>query len=91
MYPAEVSPQAPVVGALKWAHEEITGRAPELTYVMWTFDAGYPCRAGIPTVCYGPSTAPTSSENPLGVDFVTVRQLEDAAKVYALTMLRMLA
>lgn len=91
MYPAEVSPQTPVVGALKGAHEEITGRTPELAYVMWTFDAGYPCRAGIPTVCYGPSTAPTSAEDPLGVDFVAVRHLEEAAKAYTLTMLRMLA
>jgi succinyl-diaminopimelate desuccinylase len=91
MYPAEVAPDASIVAALSSAHREITGRDPERTDVKWTFDAGYPCRAGIPTVCYGPASAATAAEDPLGVDFVTVRHLEETAKIYAHTMLQMLA
>lgn len=91
MYPADVSPDSPVVVALRGAHRVVTGRDPNVGYVMWTFDAGYPCRAGIPSVCYGPATAPTAGTDPLGVDFVTVRHLEEAAKTYALTILTMLA
>jgi len=88
MYPAQVDPEAEVVREIKEAQRAFTGEAAGTFYATYTFDAGYPCRAGIPTVMYGPSVP---DQDILGTDFVPLSRVEVAAKVYAHVVLSLLA
>jgi succinyl-diaminopimelate desuccinylase len=53
MWPALVERDHPAVAALI-AGVRATGRESEAFYSLNAFDAGYPCRAGMPTVMFGP-------------------------------------
>ena len=77
MWPALVDPQDPGVRALKAAHREIAGRDVEVVYGQGTFDAGGPCRLGVPTVMYGA----TGGIWPTGADFVPISAVEAEARV----------
>jgi acetylornithine deacetylase/succinyl-diaminopimelate desuccinylase-like protein len=77
MWPALVDLEHAGVRALKAAHREVTGRDMEIVYGQGTFDAGGPCRLGVPTVMYGA----TGGIWPTGTDFVPISALEAEARV----------
>jgi acetylornithine deacetylase/succinyl-diaminopimelate desuccinylase-like protein len=77
MWPALVDPETAGVRALKAAHLEVTGRDVEIVYGQGTFDAGGPCRLGVPTVMYGA----TGGIWPTGADFVPISAVEAEARV----------
>jgi acetylornithine deacetylase/succinyl-diaminopimelate desuccinylase-like protein len=83
MLPALVRASDRVVVALQRAAEAELGRRLETFYPAYTFDAGYPCSIGVPTVMFGPSTSDLSGTDVLGVDAVSLSQLRTAAAVYA--------
>jgi acetylornithine deacetylase/succinyl-diaminopimelate desuccinylase-like protein len=79
MWPALVDPDHPGVEALKSAHREVVGHEVEVVYGQGTFDAGGPCRLGVPTVMYGA----TGGVWPTGADFVPISAVEAEARVLA--------
>ncbi|PYM64859.1 MAG: hypothetical protein DMD79_05750 [Candidatus Rokuibacteriota bacterium] len=79
MWPALVDPEHPGVEALKSAHREVVGHEVEVVYGQGTFDAGGPCRLGVPTVMYGA----TGGVWPTGADFVPISAVEAEARVLA--------
>jgi acetylornithine deacetylase/succinyl-diaminopimelate desuccinylase-like protein len=83
MLPALVDPGHPGVAALADAHRAVLGRDPEVVYGQGTFDAGGPCRLGVPTVMYGA----TGGVWPLGDDFVPISQVVAEARVLATLVL----
>jgi acetylornithine deacetylase/succinyl-diaminopimelate desuccinylase-like protein len=54
MLPAEVPPGHPLVLAMAAAAESVTGKPAAQVWSTNTFDAGYGCAHGIPTVMFGP-------------------------------------
>jgi acetylornithine deacetylase/succinyl-diaminopimelate desuccinylase-like protein len=68
MWPALVEPDDPGVAALAAAHEAVAGNAAALVYGRGSFDAGGPCRLGIPTVMYGVK----GGDWPAGDDWVAI-------------------
>ncbi len=53
--PAEISEQEYIVQALARAHRLVYKRDPEITFDAWMADTTTLTRAGIPSVCYGPT------------------------------------
>jgi formylaminopyrimidine deformylase len=75
----------PLLGIASDAIATVTGEHPSLQGLVAGCDAGWLCEAGIPTLVYGPGDianahAPDES--------VSIAELVQAAKVYALTALR---
>ena len=70
MPPALVEPDATVVTALQAGAQAALGQPLETVYRRDTFDAGYPCSLGIPTVMCGPSTSDFGGRDVLGEDAV---------------------
>jgi succinyl-diaminopimelate desuccinylase len=83
MLPALVGEDAVVVRALQTGARLGLGRELETFVPPYTFDAGYPCSLGVPTVMCGPSTAEIATDGILGEDSIHVRDVLDAAAVYA--------
>ena len=83
MLPALVGGNATVVEALQRGAKETLGHELETFYPRSTFDAGYACRIGVPTVMCGPLSGELDTTGVLGDDFVSLDQLVDAAKIYA--------
>lgn len=83
MLPSLVEESAGVVRALQAGAGKALGRPLETFYPPYTFDAGYPCALGVPTVMYGPSSTEIATAGILGEDAVLMSQLRDAAAVYA--------
>ena len=83
MLPALVDEDAAVVRALQAGARDALGRELETFVPPYTFDAGYPCSLGVPTVMCGPSTAEIATDGILGQDSIHVRDVLDAAAVYA--------
>ncbi len=54
----------------------------------YTFDAGYGCARGVPTVMCGPSSADMAGPGLLGEDFVAARRVREAAALYAAAVTR---
>jgi acetylornithine deacetylase/succinyl-diaminopimelate desuccinylase-like protein len=81
--PALVAPDDRLVEALQGAARTTLGRPLETFYPPYTFDAGYPCSLGVPTVMLGPATTDTGGADLLGEDVVSLDQLRDAVAVYA--------
>ncbi|HET7263628.1 MAG TPA: M20/M25/M40 family metallo-hydrolase [bacterium] len=79
MWPALVDPHLDWVTAFHAAHRAVAGADPEIVYGRGTFDAGGPCRLGVPTVMYGA----TGGVWPTGADFVPVSQVVAEARVLA--------
>lgn len=77
MLPALVEEDARVVRALQ-RHRPL-----EAFYPRSTFDAGYACSLGVPTVMCGPLSGELDTTGVLGDDFVALDQLVDAAAIYA--------
>lgn len=83
MLPALVEPDATVVTALQTGAREAIGRTLETLYRRDTFDAGYPCSLGVPTVMCGPSTSDFGGHGVLGEDAVDPAALREAVAVFA--------
>ncbi|HEV2281463.1 MAG TPA: peptidase dimerization domain-containing protein [bacterium] len=79
MWPALVDPKLDWVAALAAAHLGVTGSHAETVYGQGTFDAGGPCRLGVPTVMYGA----TGGVWPTGADFVPISAAVAEADVLA--------
>jgi succinyl-diaminopimelate desuccinylase len=77
MLPALVGEDAHVVQAL------LAGGAHGTFVPRSTFDAGYPCSLGIPTVMCGPLSGELDTTGVLGDDVVSRDQLVEAAEIYA--------
>jgi succinyl-diaminopimelate desuccinylase len=82
MLPALVEPDAAVVTALQAGARETIGRPLETLYRRDTFDAGYPCALGVPTVMCGPSTTDFGGHDVLGEDAVDPAALRDGAAIF---------
>jgi acetylornithine deacetylase/succinyl-diaminopimelate desuccinylase-like protein len=92
MLPADVSRDAPIVAVLRQAYSAATQEDAALSYAPYTFDAGYPCARGIPTVMFGPSRPGRTrglGRDVTAPEFVPVAAVESAALTYAGTILRM--
>jgi acetylornithine deacetylase/succinyl-diaminopimelate desuccinylase-like protein len=83
MLPALVDPSDAGVRALQEAHRAVVGAPPGVVYGQGTFDAGGPCRLGVPTVMYGAS----GGVWPVGDDFVPISQVVTEARVLATLVL----
>jgi succinyl-diaminopimelate desuccinylase len=82
MLPALVEPDAAVVTALQAGARETIGRPLETLYRRDTFDAGYPCSLGVPTVMCGPSTADFGGHGVLGEDAIDPAALREGAAIF---------
>lgn len=90
MLPAEVSPTALVVRALDQATREVTGQPAVTGYAGYTFDAGYACAKGIPTVMFGPARrgrARGLSSDVTATEFVPLSIVSEAAEIYMRTIM----
>jgi len=83
MLPALVGEDARVVTALQQGARQTLGRELETFYPRSTFDAGYACGLGVPTVMCGPLSGELDTTGVLGEDFVALDQLLDAAAIFA--------
>jgi len=86
--PVGTDPQEPLVQTLLNAVEEITGEKTEPTGYKQGSDGRLFAGRGIPIVHFGPSDPAVGHSTD---ERVSIRQLVDATKVYALTALRMLS
>ncbi|MGQ0572056.1 MAG: M20 family metallopeptidase [Armatimonadota bacterium] len=85
MLPADVPSTAPVVEALADATREVTGRPAALQYAGYTFDAGYACARGIPTVMFGPSALGRTrglANDVTATEFIPLSLVEEGAEIY---------
>jgi acetylornithine deacetylase/succinyl-diaminopimelate desuccinylase-like protein len=83
MHPALVSEDDTVVRALQAGAAATLGRHLETFVPPYTFDAGYPCSLGVPTVMCGPSSPEIAGAGILGEDAIYVSDLTTAAAFYA--------
>jgi succinyl-diaminopimelate desuccinylase len=83
MLPALVDEHATVVTALQQGAKQTLGHELGTFYPRSTFDAGYACSIGVPTVMCGPLSGELDTTGVLGEDFVARDQLLDAAMIYA--------
>ena len=88
MLPALVEETDAVVVALQEGARAALGRPLETFYPRYTFDAGYGCARGVPTVMCGPSSADMAGPGLLGEDFVAARRVREAAALYAAAVTR---
>ena len=81
MLPAVVEQDAPVVGALRQGLRS-SGIVDDSTFwSMNTFDAGYACSRGIPTVMFGPGHRRFTGTEMLGDDSVSIADMWTAVDV----------
>jgi acetylornithine deacetylase/succinyl-diaminopimelate desuccinylase-like protein len=77
MLPALVEEDDPGVFDLREAHTAELGRPVEIEYLQGSFDAGWACSVGIPTVMYGAG----EGSSLLGADFAPITDVEAEARV----------
>jgi acetylornithine deacetylase/succinyl-diaminopimelate desuccinylase-like protein len=88
MYPSEVARDAPLVAAISSATRELTERESDFFYSPAALDAGFLNRNSIETIMFGPGDlrfAHTDQEA------VPLKEVRDAARIYAATALQLLA
>ena len=88
MYPSEVAKDCALALATAGASRELTKREAELFYSPAALDAGFLNRNGMETIMFGPGDlrfAHTDQEA------VSLQEVRDAAKIYAVTALQLLA
>jgi acetylornithine deacetylase len=88
MYPSEVAKDCALAAATASASRELTGREAEMLYSPAALDAGFLNRNGIETIMFGPGDlrfAHTDEEA------VSLQEVRDAAKIYAVTAMQLLA
>lgn len=81
MLPAVVADDSPVVTALR---EGLRSHGVSGGHTLWsknTFDAGYACLKGIPTVMFGPGRRRFTGTEMLGDDFVSIADMWTAVQV----------
>lgn len=78
MLPCLVDPESEVVRALQRAIASIDGKEADLVYGRGSFDAGGPTSLGIPTIMWG---RPDHGTDLMGDDFVTLRGVEEEARI----------
>jgi acetylornithine deacetylase/succinyl-diaminopimelate desuccinylase-like protein len=94
MLPAEVPADAPVVRALDRATREVTGRPAVTAYAGYTFDAGYACARGIPTVMFGPALPGRTrglASDVTTTEFVPLSVVREGAEIYLRTIMTLCA
>jgi acetylornithine deacetylase len=87
MYPSEVARDAPLVAAISSATRELTEGESDFFYSPAALDAGFLNRNSIETIMFGPGDlrfAHTDQEA------VPLKEVRDAAKIYAATALQLL-
>jgi acetylornithine deacetylase/succinyl-diaminopimelate desuccinylase-like protein len=87
MLPSEVDPQSEIVQGLQKAISSIDGKGAELVYGKGSYDAGGPTSKGIPTVMWG---RPDCGKTLLGDDYVTLRGVEEEARIVGRLIMDML-
>jgi acetylornithine deacetylase/succinyl-diaminopimelate desuccinylase-like protein len=87
MLPSEVDPGSALVRGLQKAISSIDGKETELIYGKGAYDAGGPTSIGVPTVMYG---RPVCGESLLGDDYVTLRGVEEEARILGRLIIDML-
>jgi succinyl-diaminopimelate desuccinylase len=81
MLPADVAHDAAVVRALASRGREV-GTEPATMYSRNTFDAGYACSVGIPTVMFGPGKR-SFGDDVLAAEVVSIEDCWTGARIYA--------
>lgn len=89
MLPAVVARDEAVVVALLDGLQRESGRAEEAIWSLNTFDAGYPCDKGIPTVMFGPGKRHFAGPGLLAEDTVSFRDLWKGVEVLRHAMTRL--
>jgi acetylornithine deacetylase/succinyl-diaminopimelate desuccinylase-like protein len=87
MLPSEVAPESDIVEGLQRAIRSMGGEDAELRYGKGAFDAGGPTSMGIPTVMWG---RPITSKDMMGDDYVSLRGVEEEAKILGRMIIDML-
>lgn len=87
MLPSVVDPESEIVKGLQKAIHSIDGKETDLVYGKGAFDAGGPTSMGIPTVMYG---RPINGATLMGDDFVSLRGVEEEAKILGRLIVDML-
>jgi acetylornithine deacetylase/succinyl-diaminopimelate desuccinylase-like protein len=87
MLPVLIDSEEPSVRALQEAIRDVRGAEAKSMYGPGAFDAGGPAARGTPTVMYGAS----GGDFPLGVDFVTLEDLEAEARILVDFIMRSVA
>ncbi|MFB6299559.1 MAG: M20 family metallopeptidase [Halobacteriales archaeon] len=88
MLPSVVEPDATVVQGLQGAIESIDDQPADLTYGRGAFDAGGPTNMGVPTIMWG---RPDNNTELMGDDYVTLRGVEEEARILGRMMVDRLA
>jgi acetylornithine deacetylase len=83
----EIPERLPLCQVLLQAAAEVSGRAAGLTGLRATTDAVFLCQAGIPAVVFGPGSLAQAHRPD---EYVEVRQLQQATRAIALTIVRLL-
>jgi acetylornithine deacetylase/succinyl-diaminopimelate desuccinylase-like protein len=83
-YPAEISPEARLAGAAHAASRAVRGRDAEVFYSHAALDAGYLQRHGVEAAMWGPGDLRFAHTD---AEVISIRELEDAAKMYAYLIL----
>lgn len=87
MLPSVVDPESEIVKRLQKAIHSIDGKDVNLVYGKGAYDAGGPTSMGIPTVMYG---RPLNGTMLMGDDFVSLRGVEEEAKILGRLVMDML-
>lgn len=85
--PLEVAQDLPQMQALKEITGEVTGKIPDFGGVLSAGDAYWTITSGIPAVFFGPGSMSVAHTNR---ECVRIEELENAAKIFALYILRTL-
>jgi len=88
MYPSEVNADCAAATAVAHATQAIRKRQAEVCYSPAALDAGFLNRSGIETIMFGPGDLNLAHTDR---DLVSLEEVRDAAKIYALTALQSLA
>jgi acetylornithine deacetylase/succinyl-diaminopimelate desuccinylase-like protein len=88
MYPSEVSADCAVAKAVGNATQKVSKRQAEIFYSPAALDAGFLNHHGIETIMFGPGDLRLAHTDQ---DLVSLQEVRDAAKIYAVTALQLLA
>ena len=86
MLPAVVNPDSPVVRALLKGIAETTSSPGRTFWSPNTFDAGYPCSKGVPTVMFGAGRRVFSGDGLIGTDAVPIADCQIATRAMVLAL-----
>jgi len=87
MLPSVVDPDSEIVRRLQNAIMSVDGREAELVHGKGAYDAGGPTSIGVPTIMWG---RPECGKDIMGDDFVTIRGVEEEARILGRLIVDML-